>query len=168
MTEKFEIYQIGKSFYSNKNEAIKLANESFLGELKSGKVIYNIYEVLYLLEKKYAQLLKGKKPLNFEKLINSLNHNNYLVFRDLRNKGHIVKEGLKFGSDFRVYEKGKKPGKDHASYLLLIVDSNKKMDLKDFAAKSRIANTTNKKLLLAIIDSEEDFNYYEVGWKNIK
>jgi tRNA-intron endonuclease len=83
----------------------------------------------------------------------------------LRNKGYILKEGLKFGADFRVYGKGDKPGKSHAKYLLYIVDT-KKIDTLDFAAKARIAHSTNKVLLIAIVDSESDISYYETRWKS--
>jgi len=30
----------------------------------------------------------------------------FLIYRDLRNRGYVVKDGFGFGSDFRVYERG--------------------------------------------------------------
>ena len=42
-------------------------------------------------------------------------------FKDLRKKGYIVKTALKFGADFRVYEKGVKPGEDHAKWVVFPV-----------------------------------------------
>lgn len=163
MSPSITIYQEGNSFFSNKEEAIALAGKSYFGELKSGKVVYSIYEAIYLIEKNRAKL-EGK--LTKEKL-NKIKHSKeYLIFKDLRDKGLILKEGLKFGSDFRVYEKGKSPGKDHAAYLLHIADSSA-IKLKDFCAKARVAHSTAKKLLLAIPDSEHDISYYEVNWKSI-
>jgi len=164
MSEKITIYQLGNSIFSNQELAIALSNTSCFGELKNGKVIYSIYEAIYLAEKGKARLA-GRK--DNKKITKTKHTKEYLVFKDLRDKGFILKEGLKFGSDFRVYDKSKKPGKDHAKYLLYIVESKKKLSLSDFSAKARIAHTTNKSLLLALIDSEEDINYYEVGWKNI-
>ena len=43
---------------------------------------------------------------------------NYIVFRDLRNRGYIVKTGFKYGSEFRLYERGKSPGDGHSNYLV--------------------------------------------------
>lgn len=169
MNEKITIFQIGKNFSSNQTTAIDLASTQFFGEIKEGKVVYNIHEVLYLLEKDKAELIDLKnKKISINQLKKKLNkdYKHYLVFRDLRNKGMIVKEGLKFGSEFRVYEKGKKPGKDHAKYLLFIVDS-KAINLRDFCARARVAHSTSKMLLIAAIDSEADINYYEVNWKSI-
>lgn len=163
----FEIYFEKQGFYSNKSEARDLASSSFFGELKEGKIHYNIYEVLYLLEKKKAFILDNKnKPISINKISSKTNKNTYLVFKDLRNKGYILKEGLKFGADFRVYEKGNKPGKQHAKYLLYLSKNKEKLDMKDFCAKARVAHSTNKTLLFAVIDSEQDISYYEVNWKS--
>ena len=164
--EKFEIYSSGKDkFYSNKKAAIDLHSQTFFGELKEGKVVYSLYEVLFLL--KTGKVVIEDKKIDSKALIKRADHNIWLAFEDLRKKGYIVKEGLKFGTDFRVYKPGTKPGKHHSEYLLFVASVGDKLNLKDFAAKARIANTTHKKLLLALIDSEEDVNYYEANWKSI-
>jgi len=164
--QKFTIYQTGNSYFSNQNDAIALASKSFFGEVKEGKVIYSIFEVVYLIEKNKANLEAKSKNEN-KKLNKVKNSKEYLVFKDLRDKGHIVKEGLKFGTNFRVYKQGEVPGKNHARYLLHITESSKSLNLKDFCAKARVSHSTAKTLLLAIIDSQNDVNYYEVSWKNI-
>jgi tRNA-intron endonuclease len=167
---KFLIYKVGNSFSSNTKEAADLASTSYIGEIKNGKMIYSLFEVLYLLEKNKAELLNNKnKKITFNELLrkNEKNHEIYLTFKDLKDKGHILKEGLKFGTDFRVYKKGDKPGKDHAKYLLHAISQNSKLNLKEIASKSRVAHSTNKILLLAIIDAEEDINYYEIKWNNL-
>ncbi len=162
----FSIYKSGNNFMSNKQEAIALAEKSAFGEIKAGKVIYSIYEVIYLLENKKAKLLNSKEQeIKISEISKKADLNAYSVFKDLRNKGHILKEGLKFGADFRVYEKGDRPGKAHAKYLLYIV-SGKKLNILNFAAKARVAHSTNKILLLAIIDGEGDISYYGVNWKS--
>ena len=103
--------------------------------------------------------------MNFSDILKKADKNTYLVFKDLRNKGNILKTGLKFGADFRVYSKGTKPGKSHAKYLLHVIEGKNRLDLKDFCAKARVAHSTNKILLLALVDSEQDISYYEVNWK---
>ena len=164
----FEIYMLGKSrFSSNRREALDLASKSSFGEIKDGKVIYSIYEVLYLMEKKKSKLLNLKnKEIKFNGLIKKADSLLYSAFRDLKNKGYILKEGLKFGSDFRVYLPGQMPGKAHAKYLLYVLNGSARIKPSDFTSKARIAHSTNTLLLLAIVDSEEDISYYEVGWKS--
>jgi len=162
---KITIHQTGSSFSSNQIEAFNLASKSSFGEPKNGKVLYSIYETLYLLDKKLAEVLKNSKKISFHEILKKANHESFLVFKDLRDKGSVLKEGLKFGADFRVYNKGDKPGKAHAKYLLYVI-SGKKINTLDFAAKARIAHSTNKILLLALVDAEEDISYYEVNWKS--
>ena len=88
----------------------------------------------------------------------------YLVFRDLRKKGYILKAALKFGADFRVYPKGSKPGGEHAKWLVFVNHESKKLTWHEFSAKNRVAHSTKKNLLLAIVDDEGDLTYYEVKW----
>lgn len=169
MAEKFQAYMQGKNFYSNKKQAIDLASSSFFGELKDGKVTYSLFEVLYLLEKSKIELQDNKKGMRFDSLLNKYKKlmDSYQVFKDLREKGYIVKEGLKFGADFRVYEKSQKPGKHHAKYLVSVQHYKDKLNLKDFSAKTRVAHSTNKNLVLAIVDSEGDITYIESNWRNL-
>ena len=88
----------------------------------------------------------------------------YSVFRDLREKGYIVKTALKFGADFRVYEKGDKIGESHSKWIVFADFESNKMTWHDFSAKNRVAHSTKKNLLLAIVDDEGDVTYYEVRW----
>jgi tRNA-intron endonuclease len=88
----------------------------------------------------------------------------YLVFKDLRSRGLIVKTALKFGAEFRVYEKGKNIGKDHAKWILFPIAETEQLTWHDFSAKNRVAHSTKKNLLIAIVDEENDVSYYEVKW----
>ena len=88
----------------------------------------------------------------------------YPVFKNLREKGYIVKTALKFGADFRVYDKGIKSGKKHAKWIVFVDHESKKLTWHEFSAKNRVAHSTKKNLLLAIVDEESDITYYEVSW----
>ena len=160
----------GENVYSNKSEAVTLYNQSRLGEFKSGKVIYSMFEALYLLEKEKMEAALGKKKLKFEQLMQEARQKDksartkYLVFRDMRNRGFIVKTALKFGADFRVYDRGVKPGEDHARWILYPVFETSSLTWHDFSAKNRVAHSTKKNLLIGIVDEEEDVTYYEIKW----
>ena len=84
----------------------------------------------------------------------------YGVFNDLRKKGYIVKTGLKFGEEFRVYEKNNL----HAKWIVYPIKQSENIKWKEFIAKNRIAHSIAKKLLIAIVDSEENIIYYEISW----
>ena len=113
----------------------------------------------------------------------------YSVYQDMRSKGYLLKTALKFGADFRVYDKGKRPGKvtkgslgkakevgvkgslgkakevAHAKWILYPVSESDDLTWHEFSAKNRVAHSTKKNLLIAVVDSEGDVTYYEISWK---
>lgn len=91
----------------------------------------------------------------------------YIVFNDLRKKGNLVKSALKFGAEFRVYGAGSNIGEEHAKWILFCLSEHDKISVRDFSAKNRVAHSTNKKLLIAVVDDEEDVSYYEARWLKI-
>lgn len=150
---------------SNSQQAVTLQKTKNFGEYRNGKVIYSPYEASYLIEIRKAKLIKNNKPLLLNQALKHILRskdlqNSYLVFKDLRKKSYIPKTGLKFGADFRVYVRGEK----HARYLLHITGEKYKISFKELLMKTRISHSTAKKLLIAIIDAQEDITYLEVDW----
>ena len=150
--EKIVINVSNHLFTSNSQGAVTLQKKSGFGEIKSGIVVYSTLEAFYLIEKGKAisnkssfQLKKGERE-------------RYLVFKDLRNHGYKIKAGLRYGADFRAYKDNK-----HAEYIIWVI-KGEKINPKDLTAKTRIAHSTNKKLILAIIDDEEDITYQAISW----
>ncbi|MBI2647507.1 tRNA-intron lyase, partial [Candidatus Woesearchaeota archaeon] len=88
----------------------------------------------------------------------------YRVYKDIRNRGYIIKTALKFGADFRIYDRGIKPGEDHARWVVFPVHEGSTLTWYEFAAKNRVAHSTKKRLLIAIVDAENDVTFYEVRW----
>ena len=168
--EKIKAYLVGEIISSNDSEAHSLYEKSGFGEPKNGKVNYMVVEAIYLVEKEKIEVVHGKKILSLKELMHKLEKIDkkiqikYPVYRDLRERGYIVKTALKFGAEFRVYEKGKRPGKEHAQWIVFTDHESKKMTWHEFSAKNRVAHSTKKNLLLAIVDEEGDISYYEVRW----
>jgi len=88
----------------------------------------------------------------------------YSVYKDLRNRGYIVKTALKFGADFRVYDRGVKPGEDHARWVVYPVHEGETLTWQEWAAKNRVAHSTRKRLLIGVVDDENDVSYWEARW----
>jgi tRNA-intron endonuclease len=150
-----------------------LNNQSRFGTiLTGGKVQLSLLEAVYLEEKEKISVVDGRgKKLSHEQLITKGKAVEkafwikYCVYRDLRGRGYIVKTALKFGADFRVYDRGVKPGEDHARWIVYPVHEGAHMTWYEFSAKNRVAHSTKKRLLLGIVDEESDVTYYEVSWK---
>lgn len=160
----------GGKVFSNSSGAFGLFERSRFGEKIRGKIEYGFVEVLYLVDKCNMDVFVGRKLLSYEELIKKMKRVDkrielkFSVFSDLRTKGYIVKTALKFGADFRIYDKGIKPGSDHARWVLFVVRENEQLKWHEFAAKNRVAHSTKKKLLIGVVDDEGDVSYFEVGW----
>ena len=153
------------------DEARELYNQSRFGELKKGKVQLSLLEAYYLFEKDRLEIKsEAGRKLSEDTFLRKAKKQQanfltkYSVLKDFRNRGYIIKTALKFGADFRVYDRGIKPGEDHAKWVVFPVHESSYLTWYDFSAKNRVAHSTKKKLLLGIVDDEEDVTYYEVKW----
>ncbi|MBU2577050.1 MAG: tRNA-intron lyase [Nanoarchaeota archaeon] len=172
--EKIKATLISEKVTSNTAEAQSLFATSRFGEKFGEKILYSLSEALYLIHDKKMELynfrnkkLSEKEILKKFEQIDKKFKTKSLVFSDLRKNGYIVKTALKFGAEFRVYEKGKKVGKDHSKWLCFPVSENTQLTWQEFSAKSRVAHSTKKNLLIAVVDDEGSVSYYEVKWTRV-
>ena len=175
MTKKVKVkarFLTGAILTENSDSARELFVHSTFGKLKKdGKVNLSLIEGFFLLENKKIEVYDGRNHLlTTEEYIKKAEKQEpnflvrYDVFKDLRERGYIVKTALKFGADFRVYDRGIKPGEDHANWVVYPVSEGTTLTWYEFAAKNRVAHSTKKKLLLAVVDNEGDVSYWECGW----
>ncbi len=161
-----------KVITESSDEARELFNQSRFGIIaENGKVELSLLEGLYLLEKGRLELRGDSGRVisteNYIRKAHKIEPNfriRYVVFKDIRNRGYIVKTALKFGADFRVYDRGVKPGEDHAKWIVFPVHEASTLTWHEFSAKNRVAHSTKKRLLMAIVDDEGDCTYYQVAW----
>jgi len=154
------------------DEARELNNQSVFGSvLDDGSLQLSLVEALYLIEKGKIRVLDGRKQAiekpKFIKKAQKIEPSfwiRYLAYKDLRNRGYVVKTALKFGADFRVYDRGIKPGEDHAKWVVFPVHEASALTWNEFAGKNRVAHSTKKRLLLAVVDDEGDVSYWESRW----
>ncbi|MBU0461330.1 MAG: tRNA-intron lyase [Nanoarchaeota archaeon] len=154
------------------DQARDLYNQSRYGKIvDNGAVQLSLLEALYLVEKDKVVVVdaRGKPVANdsFLKKAKKVEPNfwiRYSVFKDLRSRGYIVKTALKFGADFRVYDRGVKPGDDHAKWVVYPVHEGEMLSWYEFSAKNRVAHSTKKRLLIGIVDDEGDVTYFEIRW----
>ena len=156
-------------------QARKLYNNGFYGkplgdprprEDFEDPLLLDPVEAQYLVEKKNIKIHKNKKNLNQKKLRKILENNfndfdkKYRVYKDLRDRGYVVTPGIKYGSDFAVYEDG--PGIDHAPYIVQIIDSDEQLSAAEIVKAGRLAATVRKSFILAVVN--EEIRYLEFNW----
>ena len=158
---------VSREFY----ETVPLYDRSCYGAIAKGNHLFTLEEAYYLVQEQKITIVDSRnRPYTQDRLLKRLNRLQkhflvrFSVYSDLRKKGYIPKTALKFGSSFRVYDKGIKPGQDHARWIVFPVDETDVLRWYDFCAQSRIAHSTKKKLLIAVVDAEKDVSYYENQW----
>ncbi|VVB53510.1 tRNA-splicing endonuclease [uncultured archaeon] len=145
-----------------------LLKERGFGETEGKRIVLSLIEAAYLADTDRLDVMDGDKKVSVEDLIKTGSshekefHNRYLVYKDLRERGLLVKSGLKFGTDFRIYERGTSVGSGHSTKLVHVVPEEYTCSFPEMARALRLAKTVNKEMIYAIVDGESDITYYLV------
>ena len=168
-----------------KNNKITISTPESIEELtargygtKQNKTLtLTYYEALYLQSKKIIQVQtkkgKTKKPLNFQQLLSNyktIDTNawaKYLIYRDLRSRGYVTREGFGLGTDFRVYERGEY-GTATAKYLIFGIQEGQPVTLEELAQALRYSHSQKKQLVLAVLNRRGEVVYYSLGRLTLK
>ncbi|MFH1126578.1 MAG: tRNA-intron lyase [archaeon] len=166
----------------NKAQADSIFQEKYFGKWveveKKAYLQLSLEESMLLLERGFLEINAGnarnkKMDVNsFYNLCVSIDKEfpqKYSVYRDLRNRGFIVKSGFKFGTHFRVYDRGVNPykegakeSKDHTKYNVHAVPENHTMSYQEWSRYVRLSQNIRARALLAVVDEENDVTYYNI------
>jgi tRNA-intron endonuclease len=134
----------------------------------------NFFEALYLQDKGMLTVKNdANTPVDFQTVLHAyeaIDENawvNYLVYRDLRGRGYVVREGFGAGTEFRVYERGAY-GKDSASYMVLGTQEGKPLDINVLAEVLQQCQNQKKELVLAVMNRRGEIVYYSVSQLTFK
>jgi tRNA-intron endonuclease len=155
---------------SNKEMIHELELKGY-GEIENGKLILKLFESLYLLYSDRLTLKKGKKKIDFSSLMNICQKQDteiltkFLIYRDLRNRGYVVKDGFGFGSDFRVYERGHF-GEKGAKYLVFGLNEGQQEKMGNLQKKIEQITQMGKEPIIAVIERRGEVIYYKINRMN--
>ena len=145
----------------------QLRNRGF-GEKEDNDYVLKSYEALYLSYTKRL-IIKGKDDVvGFDDLVKILIKRDrniltrFMVYRDLRSRGYIPKEGFGFGVDFRVYERGeyeKKPAK----YVVFGISEGTKIKADKLAKIINQISRMGKDAVIAVIERRGEVIYYKIS-----
>jgi tRNA-intron endonuclease len=124
-------------------------------------LILDLMEGYYLMKKKAISLQgEGGNELTAKQLGEVCEKSytefeeKYIVYKKLRDAGYVVTPGIKFGSDFAVYEHG--PGIDHAPYIVQVMSPHSTITATAMVRSGRLATTVRKQFIVAISDTKRD------------
>jgi len=127
------------------------------------------FEALYLLDKGMLEVKdEDGKMADFQSLLHRYEAQNenawvsYMVYRDLRSRGYVAREGFGAGIDFRMYERGAY-GKDTAPYLVLSTQEGKPLGINELVDAQQQCQSQKKELTLAVMNRRGEIVYYSVS-----
>jgi len=139
------------------------------GERAEHDYALDLFEAVYLLGKKKLKVKdKQGKAVSRKRLLAHASkkdkgfYTKLQVYKNLREKGFCTKTGFKFGFDFRVYPRGKKPGQAHTQWVVHVATQNERKSMIELSRMVRLSGNIRTKMLVAVVDSENDINYYRV------
>jgi len=141
------------------------------GESQKDTLILNSFETLYLLYNNKLELKKVNKDIIFDELIQKYIQKNddiltqFLLYRDLRTKGYVVKDGFGFGSDFRVYERGNYGLKD-AKFLIFAFNEGTQQKIGKLYKNIAEITKMGKEPIIAVIERRGEIIYYKINKMN--
>ena len=149
----------------------KILTERGFGESEKESLILNSFETLYLLYNDKLELKKINKNIVFDELIQKYIQKNediltqFLLYRDLRTKGYVVKDGFGFGSDFRVYERGTYGLKD-ARYVIFAFNEGTQQKIGKLYKNIEEIAKMGKEPIIAVIERRGEIIYYKINKMN--
>jgi tRNA-intron endonuclease len=143
----------------------QLRNKGY-GDKEDNDYLLETYEALYLLYLNKLVINNGsmdnfgsllKHVLKYDKEIVT----RFLVYRDLRSRGYVVKEGFGFGADFRVYERGEYE-KKRAKYVVFCINEGINVKVGELSKNVREIETMGKNAIAAVVERRGEVIYYKL------
>ena len=158
----------------SKREHVDSLSSKGYGVAEDKELLLALYEALFLLDREVLEIEDEKrKKTDFQTLLQryeNVDENawaKYLIYRDLRSRGYVVREGFGLGVDFRVYERGEY-SKDTAKNLVLSIQEGKPISIMDLTNGLKQAQSMKKELILAVMNRRGEIVYYSVSQLTLK
>ena len=156
-------------------EGVEELSSKGYGVTEDDKLRLTFYETLFLLGKGAIEVEDeetGKKMV-FQGLLKRFQSVDkdawvrYLIYRDLRSRGYVAREGFGLGIDFRVYERGDY-GRETAKHLIFGIQEGQPVSVETLARTQRYVQNLKKNLILAVINRRGEIVYYSLSELNLK
>lgn len=151
----------------NEKEASQIYNKGYHGfPLSGGSLKLDLIEATFLIESNRLTVFNKSEKLSLEKIISfatklsSEFEIKYIVYRDLRLRGYIVKLGSP--PFFRIFPRGGIPNKTISQYWLAPISERRIFIISEVLKQLESTKNVRKEFAVGIVDEEGDLTYYNV------
>jgi tRNA-intron endonuclease len=152
-------------------------DEAMAGELshkgygdREGKLLtLRLYEALHLMRLGWLSV-KGPraKAVPFEDIVrkslseNSMGWTKFLVYRDLRSRGYVAREGYGLAADLRIYPRGEY-GKNPAKYVVIPINEGGDVKVSKLQKIIDAVYRMGKEPIIAVVERRGEAIYYRAS-----
>jgi tRNA-intron endonuclease len=153
-----------KVILEDEAEANQNYNKGYFGTLKNKKLYLHLLEATFLLETERITIQHGEKMFSFPELLDygidlfPKFEIEYLVFRDLRRRGYVVRIGEQHLFD--MLPRGGAPFSHKPKYHVRAIPERSLFSIDDFATWITTSKHNKRGLILGLVDEEGDLTYY--------
>ena len=164
------IFRNNKIQISFSPTAQSLYEKNYFGSLMpDGSLELDVLEALLLTERSRIKILdENNLEMTAEQILSIIVEKDariwvkYLVYRDLRQRGYMVRLGYGDGIDFRVYPRGSTRSEAIAKYFIYILDEGNSIQLQNLDQITKQTLNARKKLIIVTLDRLGDPTYYHL------
>jgi tRNA-intron endonuclease len=154
----------------DKKSGSRLYNRGLFGTpLSGGGLQLELIEGFYLLDSEKIRVFKSGIELNLKDFLTYITkleptfEIKYIVYRDLRQRGHIVKPSNV--TDFVIHDTKNESGagaqRRPIKYWSIAISERAKFKIAELSDLILTANQTRKNILIGVVDEEGDLTYYK-------
>ncbi|MEM0075331.1 MAG: tRNA-intron lyase [Nitrososphaerota archaeon] len=165
--QKF-IGELERAMIRVKDDNVEELAKRGYGDKEDGKLLLRIYEAMHLYRLGLLAINSGDKAVEFSELVNICLREDrrgwtkFLVYRDLRTRGYVVREGYGIRSDLRVYERGDY-GVSAAKFVVIPLNEGEKVGLSTLKQIIETVYRMGKEPLVAVVERRGEIIYYRAS-----
>lgn len=168
-TQKFEGTLRGYGVHvKDEGMAAELARRGY-GEKEGKKLKLRLYEALHLARLQWLTVRDGKgRQVEFRELVEKYLSEDerawtkFLVYRDLRSRGYVVREGYGLAADLRVYARGEY-GSHPAAYVVIPLNEGSEIKLSELRKTMDAIYRMGKEPIVAVVERRGETIYYKAS-----
>ncbi|MHA1707656.1 MAG: hypothetical protein ACTSYV_01010 [Candidatus Heimdallarchaeaceae archaeon] len=160
-------------------EGNSIYSQGWYGKYKQkGEIELDPYETVLLMERNRIEIVdENGENLTLSQVVSHFSSIfsefliHYLLFKDLRGRGYVVKKQAMNDKYFEMYERGTTPKKPKHLALVVPMVEGVLFNIDDIDQIVKEAKEIGQQLIFAVIDSLGDVSYYSVSeleFKRIK
>jgi len=167
---EFKIDEQGRVVLVKPSSEVSWFLERGYGEVdKTGVLVLSPVEALYLFEAGKIRVEKGEgDAYTFEELVDIFSRRSptfwrdFVIYRDLRKRRYVVKEGFSNDLRFRLFERGDY-GEKPAKYVVIPIQEGREMSIDQLLKLIRTCRSMNKEPIIAVVDRRNEIVYYSAS-----